>query len=195
MLNRIHRVALIAGLCALFMAAGTFPVFADSPSTGGDITVAQSLGDRELTVVLRRVTSVPGPLRVDVITHQGTAPGSLALAVTPTGSSTGSSPSPAPGVHGMCPRLAASGLLAVFAAVLPHATSLLHTGTARYVVTATVATPKGRVHRHRDRPHRPLQRPGQADRRAGPGGHAADGPPRRSPPRSAAVATRPTGYR
>jgi hypothetical protein len=91
-------LSLIAGLCVLFMAAGIGPVFADSPSSGGDIPVAQSLGDRELTVVLRRVTSVPGPLRVDVITHTGTAPGRLMLAMTPTGTTTGSSASPAPGV-------------------------------------------------------------------------------------------------
>ena len=93
-----RRVALIAGLCVLFLAAGLAPAFADSPSSGGDIAVAQTLGDRELTVMLRRVTSVPGPLRIDVITHTGTAPGRLNLAMTPTGTSTGSSVSPAPGV-------------------------------------------------------------------------------------------------
>jgi hypothetical protein len=94
-----RRLALIAGLlCVLFMAAGNVPAFADSPSSGGDIAVGQSLGDRELTVVLRRVTSVPGPLRVDVITHAGTAPGRPTLAMTPTGTTSGSSASPAPGV-------------------------------------------------------------------------------------------------
>jgi hypothetical protein len=48
------RLALIAGLCLLSVAAGIGPVFADSPSSGGDVSVAQTIGDRELTVVVRR---------------------------------------------------------------------------------------------------------------------------------------------
>jgi hypothetical protein len=92
------RLVLIVGLSVLFMVVGIAPVFADSASSGGDIAVAQTLGDRDLTVMLRRVTSVPGPLRVDIITHAGTAPGRLALAMTPTGTTTGSSTLPAPGV-------------------------------------------------------------------------------------------------
>lgn len=83
---RRTRRTLRALLCALalLLAAGS-PAAADSASAGNDVQVAQTLGDRELTVVLRRVTGVPGPLHVDVITHTGTAPGKLALAVTPTG--------------------------------------------------------------------------------------------------------------
>jgi hypothetical protein len=92
-----RRLALLAGLCALLGSVGIAPAFADTPSSGGDLTVAQTLGDRELTFVLRRVTGVPGPLRTDVITHTGTAPGHLALEVTPTGTSTRSSSLPAPG--------------------------------------------------------------------------------------------------
>lgn len=79
------RVLLAAGLCALFVSVWMAPAFADSPASGADVSVAQSLGDRELTLVLRRVTSVPGPLRVDVVTHTGTAAGQLTLAATPTG--------------------------------------------------------------------------------------------------------------
>ncbi|MGO4613907.1 hypothetical protein AB4305_07000 [Nocardia sp. 2YAB30] len=79
------RALLVAGLGALFLAVGFAPAFADSPSSGADVSVAQTLGDRELTVVLRRVTSVPGPLRVDVVTHADTAAGQLRLAATPTG--------------------------------------------------------------------------------------------------------------
>ena len=92
------RIVLIVGLSVLFLVVGIAPVSADSASSGGDITVAQTLGDRDLTVMLRRVTSVPGPLRVDIITHTGTAPGRLALAMTPTGTTSGSSTLPAPGV-------------------------------------------------------------------------------------------------
>jgi hypothetical protein len=91
------RFPLVAGLCALFMLVGITPVFADSPSSGGDMAVAQTLGSRELTVVLRRVTSVPGPLRVDVVAHAGSPAGRLTVEVTPTGAATGSSSLPAPG--------------------------------------------------------------------------------------------------
>jgi hypothetical protein len=90
------RALLVAGVCALLVSVGMGSAFADSPASGADVSVAQSLGDRELTIVLRRVTSVPGPLRVDVVTHAGTAAGRLTLAATPTGVTTGSKP-PAPG--------------------------------------------------------------------------------------------------
>ncbi len=70
---------------------------ADAPSSGGDVSIAQTLGGRELTVVLRRVTSVPGPLQVEVVTHAGSGGGRLTLALTPTGASSAAA-SPAPGV-------------------------------------------------------------------------------------------------
>ncbi|WP_328617161.1 hypothetical protein OHS18_13000 [Amycolatopsis sp. NBC_00355] len=71
--------ALVPAGCLAFLLIASPMAHADSPSSGGDVTVAQTLGDRELTVVLRRVTSVPGPLHVDVITHAGTAPGRLTV--------------------------------------------------------------------------------------------------------------------
>jgi len=95
--SAIRRLAFVAAVGALFMMAGIMPVVADTPSSGADVSVAQTLGDRELTVVLRRVTSVPGPLHVDVVTHTGSPGGQLTLAVTPTGTTTGSSTLPAPG--------------------------------------------------------------------------------------------------
>jgi hypothetical protein len=61
---------------------------ADSPSSGGDVSIAQSLGGHELTVVIRRVTSVPGPLHVDLVTHTGSTAGSVALSVVPIGTGT-----------------------------------------------------------------------------------------------------------
>jgi hypothetical protein len=79
------------------MLVGSTPAFADTPSSGGDIAVAQTFGDRELTIVLRRVTAVPGPLRVDVVTHKGSPGGRLTLELTPTGAATGLSGLPAPG--------------------------------------------------------------------------------------------------
>ncbi|WP_228001830.1 hypothetical protein [Nocardia australiensis] len=93
----VRRVLLVVGLYAVLASAGSALAFADSPSSGADVSVAQTLGDRELTIVLRRITSVPGPLRVDVVAHTGTAAGQLTLATIPTGAETGSA-LPAAGV-------------------------------------------------------------------------------------------------
>ncbi|MET9080862.1 hypothetical protein ABZX77_03030 [Streptomyces sp. NPDC004237] len=95
-----HRVraALASLLCAVGLLFTASPVAtADSASSGNDVQVAQTLGDRELTVVLRRVTGVPGPLQVDVITHTGTPAGRIKLGVVPTGVSTSSSAASASG--------------------------------------------------------------------------------------------------
>jgi hypothetical protein len=81
----IVLVLLLAGL------APAAPAAADSASPGGDIAVAQTLGDRDLTLILRRVTSVPGPLRVEAVTHAGTAAGSLTLVLTPVSGRTATS--------------------------------------------------------------------------------------------------------
>src|SRR5882757_9809316 len=90
----VRRAALVVVFCVLLSFAVIGYAAADTPSSGGDVQVAQTLGDRELTLILRRVTAVPGPLRVDVITHAGSPPGTLSLAVTPTGVSSGSLPAP-----------------------------------------------------------------------------------------------------
>ncbi|GAA0665854.1 hypothetical protein GCM10009548_37490 [Streptomyces malaysiensis subsp. malaysiensis] len=77
-----------AVLCALGLSAvAASPARAD-PTAGGDLQVAQTLGDRDLTFMLRRVTGLPGPLHVDVLTHRGTAAGTLRLGAVPTGVST-----------------------------------------------------------------------------------------------------------
>ncbi|MEA5362967.1 hypothetical protein VA596_25785 [Amycolatopsis sp., V23-08] len=81
------RRALVPVACLAFLLAASPVTYADSPSSGGDVTVAQTLGDRELTVVLRRITSVPGPLHLDVVTHAGTAPGRLTVAARATAES------------------------------------------------------------------------------------------------------------
>lgn len=91
-----RRAGLLAVVVLLLSFAAVGPAAADTPSSGGDVQIAQTLGDRDLTLIPRRVTAVPGPLRVDVITHTGTPPGTLTLAVTPTGASSSSAPS-APG--------------------------------------------------------------------------------------------------
>ncbi|TDE52830.1 hypothetical protein E1295_17975 [Nonomuraea mesophila] len=77
-------------LCSLVVVwAVAAPAFADGALDGGDIHVAQSLGDRELTVVIRRVEPVPGPVHVDVVTHAGSPPGSLALRLSKDGRQSG----------------------------------------------------------------------------------------------------------
>jgi hypothetical protein len=96
-----RRAALLAVFAVLLSFAAIGPAAADTPSSGGDVQVAQTLGNRELTLILRRVTAVPGPLRVDVITHAGTAPGPLTLTVTPA---TG-----APTAHGIVTLAATPG--------------------------------------------------------------------------------------
>ncbi|MGP3937376.1 hypothetical protein [Nonomuraea sp. KM88] len=82
--------AVAALLCSLAVAwVMAAPAFADGAADGGDIHVAQSLGDRELTVVIRRMEPVPGPLHVDVVAHAGSPPGSLALRLGKDGRQTG----------------------------------------------------------------------------------------------------------
>ncbi|WP_307795847.1 hypothetical protein [Amycolatopsis sp. 195334CR] len=71
-------LAVLVGLLGFLLGAGQ--AAADGGPIGTDVHVAQTLGERELTVVIRRVTEVPGPLSVDVITHAGTAPGKLDVA-------------------------------------------------------------------------------------------------------------------
>lgn len=78
------RAVLPAVLCGAALSAVALPgtAFADGAPTGSDVQVAQTLGDRELTVVIRRVEPVPGPLRVDVVTHAGSPPGALTVRAT-----------------------------------------------------------------------------------------------------------------
>lgn len=72
----------VFSVCLLAAAGVAAPAArADGVASGADLSVAQSLGDRELTVIVRR--AMPGPLRVDVITHQGTAAGTLTLTARP----------------------------------------------------------------------------------------------------------------
>ncbi len=66
----VRLVVVLGGL------GDTPPVAADGGSAAADLRVAQSLGDRQLTVVLHRAG--PGPLRVDVVLHSGPA-GELVL--------------------------------------------------------------------------------------------------------------------
>jgi hypothetical protein len=150
----VRRFAVVAGLLVLLSLPATPTAFADSASTGADVVVAQTMGDRDLTVVLRRVTSVPGPLSVDIITHTGTTPGTLALTVTPTGTTSAAPRSPAPGA----PTARANMVLAAEPGTHSVALSVDRPGpwelaladgqrTARipFVVTRQVASPPERL--------------------------------------------------
>src|SRR3954470_18420701 len=79
------KAALLMLLAVLGIGLGGGTAHADGAPAGADIQVAQTLGARELTVIIRRVDVTPSPLRVDVVTHQGTAPGTLRLAVAADG--------------------------------------------------------------------------------------------------------------
>ena len=84
-MGAVMRTVLVI-LCAVgFAWGGALPAFADGAPGGGDIQVAQTLGDRELTVVVRRVEPVPGPVHVDVVTHVGSPPGDLRLRLSRDG--------------------------------------------------------------------------------------------------------------
>lgn len=64
------------------------PALADGAQAGGDIHVAQTIGDRDLTVIIRRVAEVPGPVHVDVVTHAGSPSGEIMLTARAAGAPT-----------------------------------------------------------------------------------------------------------
>ncbi|HET6285975.1 MAG TPA: hypothetical protein VFG15_04390 [Amycolatopsis sp.] len=78
----IARVLVLCALASLLLG-GT--ARADGVSSGADVQVAQTLGTRDLTIILRRMDIAPGPLHVDVVTHAGSAPGTLKLRASTAG--------------------------------------------------------------------------------------------------------------
>ncbi len=74
-------LVVVAVAAALMASAG--PALAHGGVVGADLRVAASLGERELTVVIRRVGAVPGPLAVDVVNHAGSPGGTLRIAAAP----------------------------------------------------------------------------------------------------------------
>jgi hypothetical protein len=79
----IRHGLLVVAAVAVAMLGGAAPAFAHGGVVGQDLRVAASLGERELTLIIRRVGAVPGPLRVDVVNHAGSPGGSLTVAVAP----------------------------------------------------------------------------------------------------------------
>lgn len=61
-------VLLLSGLLLPGVAAG------HGVSDTADVSLAQTLGGTELTVIIRRIRQVPGPLQVDVLAHQPVRP-------------------------------------------------------------------------------------------------------------------------
>jgi hypothetical protein len=70
------------------MCSAPIPARADEVGSDTDVHVAQTLGARELTVTIRRVGPVLGPLRIDVVTHRGNAPGELRVSAMAAGATT-----------------------------------------------------------------------------------------------------------
>jgi hypothetical protein len=79
---------LFSGLLVVVALVGVPGARADGIGSDADVHVAQSLGGRELTVTIRRVGPVLGPLHVDVVTHRGDAPGTLQLTASSPGATT-----------------------------------------------------------------------------------------------------------
>ncbi len=110
------------------------PALADGAQVGADIHVAQTLGDRDLTVIIRRVAEVPGPVHVDVVTHAGSPPGEITLTARAAGAESSSAKvvlGDRPGFHSGVVRVDRPGPweLAVDEATIP------------FVVPALVASP------------------------------------------------------
>jgi len=83
-------LTLFSGMLAVMTLIAVPTAWADGTGSDADVHVAQSLGGRELTVTIRRVGPVLGPLHVDVATHRGDAPGTLQLTASATGATTSS---------------------------------------------------------------------------------------------------------
>lgn len=84
-MKRTVAILLLALGAILGVAA---PALADGAQNGRDVHVAQTLGDRDLTVIIRRVAEVPGPVHVDVVTHAGSPPGEIVLTARAAGAAT-----------------------------------------------------------------------------------------------------------
>ncbi|WP_396918013.1 hypothetical protein [Mycolicibacterium sp.] len=98
LLTRVLALGMLVMMTLLLWAP---TVRADGAASDTDVHVAQTLGNRELTVIIRRVGPVLGPLHVDVVSHRGGAPGILRLTATAPGAtaSTGQVDLDAPGIH------------------------------------------------------------------------------------------------
>lgn len=81
---------LLGGVLVVMTLVGVPAARADGIGSDADVHVAQSLGGRELTVTIRRVGPVLGPLHVDLVTHHGDPPGAVQLTASAPGATTSS---------------------------------------------------------------------------------------------------------
>lgn len=88
--SSLVTLAFVSGVLVAMTLVGAPAARADGIGSDADVHVAQSLGGRELTVTIRRVGPVLGPLHVDVVTHRGDAPGILQLTASAPGATTSS---------------------------------------------------------------------------------------------------------
>ncbi|GAA3014214.1 hypothetical protein [Actinokineospora diospyrosa] len=79
------RLLALWGFVLLGLGGTGTPAWADGAPVGSDVAVAQTLGERELTVTVRRTDGAPAPLQVDIINHVGSPLGTLRLSAVPAG--------------------------------------------------------------------------------------------------------------
>jgi hypothetical protein len=113
MTTRISAL-LAAIVAAAVMLVGAAPASADGAGSGAaDIEVAQTLGERDLTLNLHvPVDATPAPLRVEVVTHDGTPAGSLELRASTAGETVSTAKvdlAATPGFHGATLRVDRAG--------------------------------------------------------------------------------------
>lgn len=72
-------LAFLIGMLVVMTLVGVPAARADGIGSDADVQKAQSVGERELPVTIRRVGPVLGPGYVDVVAHRGNAPGTLQL--------------------------------------------------------------------------------------------------------------------
>ncbi len=100
--RRARAVGVAVMVLLGLVCSPTAPAVADGMGSDTDVHVAQTLGARELTVTIRRVGPVLGPLHIDVVTHRGDAPGTLRLSATAAGATTSTGHvdlGPRPGIY------------------------------------------------------------------------------------------------
>jgi hypothetical protein len=135
-------------LAVLLIGGAGAAARADTGTSGGDMTVAQTLDGDEVTVVLRRITSVPGPLQVEVITHTGGTLRSIDISAVQDGPLTGTAtvPRPISRARIVLPRIPAAAAAALQVdrpgAWLLRLASDGTTATIPFIVPAAVTAPQ-----------------------------------------------------
>lgn len=123
---RFAALAVLVAFCGVLLPASAT---AHGVSDTADVSLAQSFAGNELTVIIRRTATVPGPLRLDVIAHRPVH--AVDLQVSLRGEHR-VLPLRRPGMHATTMHVAAPG---------PHEL-LLQVGEQRALVPFRVLTPR-----------------------------------------------------